>query len=59
MNQRKKVALYCRVSTGDQHPETQLLDLREMAKQRGYEIVREYTDIISGEQIKAAWTRPS
>ncbi len=52
MNQRKKVALYCRVSTGDQHPETQLLDLREMAKQRGYEIVREYTDIISGSKAK-------
>ena len=48
MNQRKQVALYCRVSTADQHPETQLYDLREMAKQRGYEIVHEYTDIISG-----------
>jgi predicted site-specific integrase-resolvase len=31
----KRVAVYCRVSTGDQHLETQLLDLREMAKQRG------------------------
>ena len=48
----KRAALYCRVSTGDQHLETQLLDLREMAKQRGLEIVREYTDVISGAKAK-------
>ena len=48
----KRVALYCRASTGDQHLETQLLDLREMAKQRGYEIVHEYSDIISGAKSK-------
>ena len=48
----KRAALYCRVSTADQHPETQLCDLREMAKQRGYEVVREYTDIISGAKSK-------
>jgi len=30
-----------RVSTVDQHPETQLLTLRQMAAQRGYEIVHE------------------
>lgn len=40
----KPVALYTRVSTMDQHPETQVLDLREMAKQRGLEVVAEYTD---------------
>src|SRR6201982_1260318 len=45
-------ALYCRVSTGDQHLETQLLDLRELAKQRGLEIVREYSDVISGAKSK-------
>jgi predicted site-specific integrase-resolvase len=28
----KRAVLYCRVSTGDQHVETQLYDLREMAK---------------------------
>ena len=44
----KRVALYLRVSTLDQHPETQRLDLVEMAQQRGYEIVKEYTDKISG-----------
>lgn len=48
----KRAALYCRVSTGDQHVETQLYDLREMAKQRGCEIVREYTDTISGAKAK-------
>lgn len=47
-------SLHChlRVSTADQHPETQLYDLREMAKQRGYEIVREYSDTISGAKSK-------
>ncbi len=44
----KRAGLYMRVSTVDQHPETQLLDLRQMAAQRGYEIVQEYTDRISG-----------
>jgi DNA invertase Pin-like site-specific DNA recombinase len=44
----KRAALYMRVSTVDQHPETQLLDLRQMADQRGYEIVNEYTDRLSG-----------
>jgi DNA invertase Pin-like site-specific DNA recombinase len=44
----KRAALYMRVSTVDQHPETQLYDLRQMAAQRGYEIVQEYTDRISG-----------
>jgi DNA invertase Pin-like site-specific DNA recombinase len=41
-----------RVSTVDQHPETQLLDLRQMAAQRGYEIVAEFTDKISGTKAK-------
>ena len=44
----KRAALYMRVSTVDQHPETQLLDLRQMAAQRGLDIVQEYTDRISG-----------
>src|SRR6476620_6807580 len=37
-----------RVSSIDQHPETQLYDLRQMAAQRGYDIIQEYTDRISG-----------
>jgi DNA invertase Pin-like site-specific DNA recombinase len=48
----KRAAVYTRVSTIDQHPETQLLDLRQMAAQRGYEIVAEYTDKISGTKAK-------
>ncbi len=44
----KRAALYLRVSTVDQHPETQLHDLRLMAAQRSYEIVQEYTDRLSG-----------
>ena len=48
----KRAALYSRISTGDQHLETQLLDLREMANQRGLEIVREYSDVISGAKAK-------
>jgi DNA invertase Pin-like site-specific DNA recombinase len=49
---KKRAVLYARVSTGDQHPETQLLDLRQMAQQRGYEIVQEYVDTISGSKSK-------
>ena len=48
----KRAALYMRVSTVDQHPETQLYDLRQMAGQRGYEIVHEYTDRISGAKAR-------
>jgi DNA invertase Pin-like site-specific DNA recombinase len=49
---RKRAVLYARVSTGDQHPETQLLDLRDFARQRGLEITREYDDVISGAKSK-------
>jgi DNA invertase Pin-like site-specific DNA recombinase len=48
----KRAILYMRVSTIDQHPETQLHDLRQMAAQRGYQIEREYTDVISGAKSK-------
>jgi DNA invertase Pin-like site-specific DNA recombinase len=48
----KRAVLYMRVSTVDQHPESQLHDLREMARQRGYQIVHEYTDTISGTRAK-------
>jgi DNA invertase Pin-like site-specific DNA recombinase len=40
----KRAAVYVRVSTVDQHPETQLHDLRQFAVQRGFQIVQEYTD---------------
>jgi DNA invertase Pin-like site-specific DNA recombinase len=48
----KRAALYSRVSTYDQNPQTQILDLRQMAAQRGYAIVKEYTDKISGVKAK-------
>ena len=48
----KRCALYLRVSTVDQHPETQVHDLRQLAHQRGYEIVHEYTDRITGTKAK-------
>jgi DNA invertase Pin-like site-specific DNA recombinase len=48
----KRAAIYLRVSTLDQHPESQVHDLRQMAAQRGYAIVNEYTDRISGTKAK-------
>ena len=48
----KRAALYMRVSSLDQHPETQLFDLHQMAAQRGYEIAQEYTDRISGAKAR-------
>jgi DNA invertase Pin-like site-specific DNA recombinase len=49
----KRAALYARVSTPDQHLETQLYDLRKLAAQRGFEVVREYCDRgISGSKAK-------
>lgn len=40
----KRAALYMRVSTIDQHPETQGIELREFARHHGYEIAEEYID---------------
>ncbi|MGD0479838.1 MAG: recombinase family protein [Terracidiphilus sp.] len=48
----QRAALYMRVSTLDQHPETQSYDLRELAKQRGFQIVQEYTNRISGAKAR-------
>jgi DNA invertase Pin-like site-specific DNA recombinase len=48
----KRAVLYMRVSSVDQHPETQLHDLKQMAAQRGYEIVAEYTDRLSGAKAR-------
>jgi resolvase-like protein len=41
---RSKAAIYVRVSTADQHIESQLYDLRVLAEKRGFEVVREYQD---------------
>jgi DNA invertase Pin-like site-specific DNA recombinase len=48
----KRVVLYVRVSSIDQHPETQLCDLRPLTGARGYEIVGQYSDTISGSKSK-------
>lgn len=48
----KRAALYCRVSTADQSIEPQLIDLRQLASARGYEIVKTYSNIISGTKSK-------
>jgi DNA invertase Pin-like site-specific DNA recombinase len=49
----KKAAIYARVSTPDQHIETQLYQLRELAARRGFEVVQEYTDVgVSGSKAR-------
>ncbi len=40
----KRAALYLRVSSFDQNPQTQVHDLRFLAAQRNLEIVKEYVD---------------
>ena len=49
---KRRAVLYARVSTSDQHAETQLYDLREVAKQRRFNIVHEYSDVVSGAKSK-------
>ncbi len=49
----KRAALYLRVSTLDQHPETQAHDLRTLAAQRSLEIVHQFVDHgISGARVR-------
>ena len=49
----QKAAIYARVSTSDQHVETQLYQLRELAARRGLKAVREYTDVgVSGSRAR-------
>jgi len=48
----KKAVIYGRVSTADQNVESQFCDLRPLAAARGYQIVGEYTDTISGAKAK-------
>ena len=43
-----KVCLYSRVSTAEQDPQKQVKQLRLYAENHGYEIVKVYTDVISG-----------
>lgn len=51
----KSTSLYVRVSTGKQEVNNQLKQLREYCKKQGYEIYKEYVDIISGKET----SRPS
>lgn len=44
-----RVAIYARVSTGEQNPQAQLRELRAYAEQRGFEVTREYVDHASGD----------
>jgi DNA invertase Pin-like site-specific DNA recombinase len=44
-----RVAIYARVSTGEQSPELQLRELRDYAERRGFVVHREYVDHASGE----------
>jgi len=50
-----RVALYCRVSKLDQHPENQEIELKDYAKRNNFEIYKVYIDKISG----AKDTRPA
>jgi DNA invertase Pin-like site-specific DNA recombinase len=43
-----KVAIYCRVSTEEQHADKQELICREDCQRKGYEIFHVYKDVISG-----------
>ena len=49
---KHRCALYARVSTssGHQDPEMQLMELREYCQRRGWEIIGEYVDHVSGSQ---------
>ena len=44
----KKVGVYLRVSTTDQNPGAQRCDLQQLVQQRGWQVVDEYVDTISG-----------
>jgi DNA invertase Pin-like site-specific DNA recombinase len=49
----ERVAIYARISAHDQHIDTQLFALRELASGRGFEVVQEYTDVgVSGSKAR-------
>ena len=47
----KKVAIYVRVSTVKQEAMNQLIQLRKYCAKCGYEIYKEYVDVVSGKEI--------
>ena len=48
MEDKTRVCIYCRVSTSKQDTDHQLRALRDFAKKNGYEVVKEFTEKISG-----------
>jgi DNA invertase Pin-like site-specific DNA recombinase len=49
----KRAVIYSRVSTLDQNPQMQLLDLQQLASQRGFDIIDTYVDHgFSGVRVK-------
>jgi DNA invertase Pin-like site-specific DNA recombinase len=49
----KRAVIYSRVSTLDQNPQMQLLDLQQLASQRGFDIIDTYVDHgYSGVRVK-------
>lgn len=48
LERRRKVVLYCRVSTSDQDNDRQERDLREYAERAGFEIVGVFRETLSG-----------
>lgn len=47
-NGRRRVAIYCRVSTSDQDCDRQERDLMEHAARAGYEVVAVHKETLSG-----------
>lgn len=53
MRKQMRVAIYARVSTADQNPTMQILELRDYCKRRGWTVADEYVDTgISGVKEK-------
>ena len=46
-----RVALYVRVSTGKQELDNQLFQLRSFCSVKGFVVVKEYCDVVSGKEV--------
>ncbi|BBO34448.1 hypothetical protein PLANPX_4060 [Lacipirellula parvula] len=58
MSRQPKVAIYARVSTDEQSPDAQLLDLREYVRLRGWEQIEEFVDVgeSGSKDSRPAWS---
>ena len=54
----KRAAFYVRVSTPDQHPETQLRELREYAQRRGLTTLTRRFRTLLLSNLRACWRDP-